>query len=89
MGATALAGMDERVKSNVPATCRASLSLWADRFQIDVTTKFDTLWSMRTIKDVALDRQRLPRVRRQPRNHGLQPLGENSWPDRRARTIRS
>jgi hypothetical protein len=30
LGARALDSMDERVKSNVLATCRASLSLWAD-----------------------------------------------------------
>jgi type IV secretion system protein VirD4 len=30
LGARALASMDERVKSNVLATCRASLMLWAD-----------------------------------------------------------
>ena len=47
LGATALAGMDERVKSNVLATCRASLSLWADPL-----VEHATSWSDFSIGDL-------------------------------------
>lgn len=47
LGATALAGMDERVKSNVLATCRASLSLWADPL-----VEYATSWSDFSIGDL-------------------------------------
>jgi type IV secretion system protein VirD4 len=47
LGATALATMDERVKSNVLATCRASLSLWADPL-----VEYATSWSDFSIGDL-------------------------------------
>ena len=47
LGAAALAGMDERVKSNVLATCRASLSLWADPL-----VEYATSWSDFSIGDL-------------------------------------
>jgi len=47
LGATALASMDDRVKSNVLATCRASLSLWADPL-----VEYATSWSDFSIGDL-------------------------------------
>jgi type IV secretion system protein VirD4 len=47
LGATALSTMDERVKSNVLATCRASLSLWADPL-----VEYATSWSDFSIGDL-------------------------------------
>jgi len=47
LGATALASMDERVKSSVLATCRASLSLWADPM-----VEYATSWSDFSIGDL-------------------------------------
>ncbi len=47
LGARALDGMDERVKSNVLATCRASLSLWADPL-----VEYATSWSDFSIGDL-------------------------------------
>ncbi|MEW5688198.1 MAG: type IV secretory system conjugative DNA transfer family protein [Pseudomonadota bacterium] len=47
LGATALDSMDERVKSNVLATCRASLSLWADPL-----VEYATSWSDFSIGDL-------------------------------------
>ena len=47
LGATALSSMDERVKSNVLATCRASLSLWADPL-----VEYATSWSDFSIGDL-------------------------------------
>jgi type IV secretion system protein VirD4 len=47
LGATALTSMDERVKSNVLATCRASLSLWADPL-----VEYATSWSDFSIGDL-------------------------------------
>ena len=47
LGATALSAMDERVKSNVLATCRASLSLWADPL-----VEYATSWSDFSIGDL-------------------------------------
>lgn len=47
LGATALDSMDERVKSNVLATCRASLSLWADPY-----VEYATSWSDFSIGDL-------------------------------------
>lgn len=47
LGAKALSGMDERVKSNVLATCRASLSLWADPL-----VEHATSWSDFSIGDL-------------------------------------
>ena len=47
LGAKALSSMDERVKSNVLATCRASLSLWADPL-----VEYATSWSDFSIGDL-------------------------------------
>jgi type IV secretion system protein VirD4 len=47
LGARALDSMDERVKSNVLATCRASLSLWADPL-----VEYATSWSDFSIGDL-------------------------------------
>ena len=47
LGAKALDSMDERVKSNVLATCRASLSLWADPL-----VEYATSWSDFSIGDL-------------------------------------
>ena len=47
LGATALDSMDERVKSNVLATCRASLTLWADPL-----VEYATSWSDFSIGDL-------------------------------------
>ncbi len=47
LGATALANLDERVKSSVLATCRASLSLWADPL-----VEYATSWSDFSIGDL-------------------------------------
>jgi type IV secretion system protein VirD4 len=47
LGARALDSMDERVKSNVVATCRASLSLWADPL-----VEYATSWSDFSIGDL-------------------------------------
>jgi type IV secretion system protein VirD4 len=47
LGARALDSMDERVKSNVLATCRASLSLWADPL-----VEYATNWSDFSIGDL-------------------------------------
>jgi len=47
LGANALASMDERVKSNVLATCRASLTLWADPL-----VEYATSWSDFSIGDL-------------------------------------
>ena len=47
LGASALSSMDERVKSNVLATCRASLSLWADPL-----VEYATSWSDFSIGDL-------------------------------------
>ena len=47
LGATALENMDERVRSNVLATCRASLSLWADPL-----VEYATSWSDFSIGDL-------------------------------------
>ena len=47
LGAKALSTMDERVKSNVLATCRASLSLWADPL-----VEYATSWSDFSIGDL-------------------------------------
>jgi type IV secretion system protein VirD4 len=47
LGAKALDSMDERVKSNVLATCRAALSLWADPL-----VEYATSWSDFSIGDL-------------------------------------
>jgi type IV secretion system protein VirD4 len=47
LGARALHSMEERVKSNVLATCRASLSLWADPL-----VEYATSWSDFSIGDL-------------------------------------
>ena len=47
LGAKALDSMEERVKSNVLATCRASLSLWADPL-----VEYATSWSDFSIGDL-------------------------------------
>jgi type IV secretion system protein VirD4 len=47
LGANALDSMDERVKSNVLATCRASLTLWADPL-----VEYATSWSDFSIGDL-------------------------------------
>ena len=47
LGARALESMDERVKSNVLATCRAALSLWADPL-----VEYATSWSDFSIGDL-------------------------------------
>jgi type IV secretion system protein VirD4 len=47
LGATALDSMDERVKSNVLATCRAALNLWADPM-----VEYATSWSDFSIGDL-------------------------------------
>ena len=47
LGAKALHSMDERVKSNVLATCRAALSLWADPM-----VEYATSWSDFSIGDL-------------------------------------
>ena len=47
LGARALDSMDERVKSNVLATCRAALSLWADPL-----VEYATSWSDFSIGDL-------------------------------------
>jgi type IV secretion system protein VirD4 len=47
LGAAALDSMDERVKSNVLATCRASLTLWADPL-----VEYATSWSDFSIGDL-------------------------------------
>jgi len=47
LGARALGSMEERVKSNVLATCRASLSLWADPL-----VEYATSWSDFSIGDL-------------------------------------
>ena len=49
LGAKALHSMDERVKSNVLATCRAALSLWADPM-----VEYATSWSDFSIGDLGL-----------------------------------